>query len=143
MRRRPRRIAPRAVTVPLGTSASIANHLLGIEEGAPIEFDLDAIRPRMRGECAHGARPCPFVGCRFNLFLDVNAETGSIKLNHPGVDLADMTETCALDIAERGGLTLEEVGTLMNLTRERTRQIETRALVLANAIPLIAELRSA
>ena len=35
-----------------------------------------------------------------------------------------MTETCALDVADRGGITLEEVGTLLNLTRERIRQVE-------------------
>jgi hypothetical protein len=33
-------------------------------------------------------------------------------------------------VAERdGGVTLEEVGTLMNITRERVRQVEGRALV--------------
>jgi DNA-directed RNA polymerase sigma subunit (sigma70/sigma32) len=34
-----------------------------------------------------------------------------------------------LDIAERGGITLEEVGEIMNLTRERIRQIEVRGLL--------------
>ncbi len=34
-----------------------------------------------------------------------------------------MRETCALDVADTGEHTLEEVGDLMNLTRERTRQV--------------------
>ena len=33
-----------------------------------------------------------------------------------------------LDVAARGGLTLEDVAERMNLTRERVRQVEQRAL---------------
>ena len=39
-----------------------------------------------------------------------------------------MKETCALDIADRGGVTLEEVGEILNLTRERIRQVEVIGL---------------
>jgi DNA-directed RNA polymerase sigma subunit (sigma70/sigma32) len=45
-----------------------------------------------------------------------------------------MGETCALDVADRGGITLEEVGAIMNLTRERIRQVETRGLLKLRAI---------
>jgi hypothetical protein len=38
-----------------------------------------------------------------------------------------MAETCSLDVADRGGLTLEGIGALLNVTRERVRQIEERA----------------
>ena len=58
----------------------------------------------------------------------VNARTGSIKFNFPGKEVHELEETCALDVAERGGITLEEVGGLMNLTRERVRQLEAEAL---------------
>ena len=40
----------------------------------------------------------------------------------------ELRETCALDVAERGGLTLEEVGEILNLTRERIRQVEAAGL---------------
>ena len=40
-----------------------------------------------------------------------------------------MPATCALNVADDGGLTLEEVGELMQLTRERIRQVEARALL--------------
>jgi hypothetical protein len=33
-------------------------------------------------------------------------------------------ESCALDIAGAGGATLQEIGVMMNFTRERSRQIE-------------------
>ncbi len=83
--------------------------------------------PRTRAECAKAPRPCPFVRCKFNLYLDVNPDTGSIKLNHPDLEPGEMMNSCALDIADRQGATLEEVGAVMNMTRERIRQIEERA----------------
>jgi Sigma-70, region 4 len=83
--------------------------------------------PRTRAECERGPRPCPLVGCRHNLYLDVKPN-GSIKLNFPDLDVDQIGESCALDVADRGGATLEIVGALMNLTRERVRQIEAKAL---------------
>jgi hypothetical protein len=90
---------------------------------------VDLQRPRIRGECMNGPRPCLFVSCKHNLYLDVNPETGSIKLNFPDKEIWELEYTCALDVAEKGGITLEEVGEIMNLTRERIRQVETRGLM--------------
>jgi hypothetical protein len=91
---------------------------------------LDSVdKPRMRSECIDGPRPCPFVSCKHHLYLDVNPETGSIKLNFPDLEIWEMAETCSLDVADRGGITLEEVGEILNLTRERIRQVEVRGLL--------------
>jgi hypothetical protein len=90
--------------------------------------ELEATRPRTRAECADGPRPCLFVSCKHHLYLDVNPRTGSVKLNFPDKELWELPETCALDVADRGGITLEEVGAIMNLTRERVRQVETRGI---------------
>jgi hypothetical protein len=95
---------------------------------------VEATRPRHRLDCATGPRPCMFVSCKHHLYLDVNPATGSIKLNFPDKEIWEMEETCALDVADRGGITLEEVGTIMNLTRERIRQVETRGLLKLRAI---------
>jgi hypothetical protein len=89
---------------------------------------IESERPKVRVACENSERPCPYVSCKYHLYLDVNPETGSIKLNFPDIDVWEMTETCALDIAERGGVTLEEVGEIMNLTRERIRQLEMSGL---------------
>ena len=89
----------------------------------------EAERPVVRADCGSGPRPCPWVSCKYHLFLDVNPETGSIKLNFPDLELEDMRDTCALDVADRGGITLEEVAEILNLTRERIRQVEVRGLV--------------
>ena len=47
----------------------------------------------------------------------------------PDLDIAEMKDTCSLDVADRGGITLEEVGEILNLTRERIRQVEVRGLL--------------
>lgn len=86
-------------------------------------------RPRRRSECAGGPRPCPFVSCHHHLYLDVNPVTGALKLNFPSVEVAEMSDTCSLDVADLGGLSLEEVGERINLTRERARQIEMQGLL--------------
>ena len=75
------------------------------------------------------SRPCVFVACPKSLFLDVSS-TGSIILNFPHLEPGQMPadRSCALDLAERGAMTLEEIAVVTNLTRERIRQIELKAL---------------
>ncbi|MGB8299146.1 MAG: sigma factor-like helix-turn-helix DNA-binding protein [Polyangia bacterium] len=89
----------------------------------------DVERPRTREECLNMPRPCPFVSCEHHLYLDVNPDSGAIKLNFPHLEVWEMAETCSLDVADRGGITLEDVGAILNLTRERIRQVEVRGLV--------------
>ncbi len=89
---------------------------------------LDEIRPKNRSECINAERPCLFISCKYHLYLDVNPETGSVKMNFPDKEIWELEETCALDVADKGGITLEEVGEIMNLTRERIRQVEMRGL---------------
>ncbi len=99
--------------------------------------DLDYARPMSRADCQHGPhaeRPCPFVSCKHHLYLDVNERNGNIKLNMPHIEVWEMPETCALDVADRGGITLEEVGAIMNLTRERIRQLEDLSLARLKAL---------
>ena len=92
-------------------------------------YPNDVDRPETREACKQMQRPCPFVSCSHHLYLDVNPETGAIKLNFPHLEVWEMAETCSLDVADRGGITLEEVGAILNLTRERIRQVEVRGLV--------------
>jgi hypothetical protein len=97
-------------------------------------------RPSSRAECADMERPCPFVSCKYHLYIDVHPVRGSIKINFPDVEVWEMTDTCALDIADRGGITLEEVGEIMNLTRERVRQLETQGLTKLQGVDDVARL---
>ena len=124
VRRRRRRTRPRSKT--------IAMKRLTREElrvGALMYPPVDIPRPTSRAECREEMRPCPWVACKHHLYLDINPETGSIKINFPDLEPWDLKHTCALDVAERGGITLEEVGEIMNLTRERIRQVEVRGLL--------------
>lgn len=98
-------------------------------------------RPQSREECAKMERPCPFVSCKYHLYIDVHPVRGSIKINFPDAEVWEMTETCALDIADRGGITLEEVGVIMNLTRERVRQLETQGLARLQGVEEVERLR--
>ena len=86
-------------------------------------------RPRTRGDCAGMARPCVFVSCRHHLGLDVSPKTGSLKWTMPdrAPDEMPAGESCSLDVADGGSTTLERVGELMNVTRERIRQMELSA----------------
>src|SRR5579883_1688716 len=60
-------------------------------------YPPDVDRPMTREQCASMPRPCPFVSCSHHLYLDVNPETGAIKLNFPHLEVWEMAETCSLD----------------------------------------------
>lgn len=117
----------RSVTI-AGTRLSRAE----MAEGAAlIADDADEVllkRPQTRADCIDGPRPCPWVGCRHHLYLDVNPDTGSIKLNFPEQLPDELEHSCALDLASFDGITLEGVGSVLNITRERIRQVEVAAL---------------
>jgi hypothetical protein len=112
-----------------------------LEIGRLLYPEHDYEKPTTRSECVEGIRPCPFVSCKHHLYLDVSSRTGAIKLNFPDLEVWEMNETCALDIADRGGTTLEEVGAIMNLTRERIRQVEVKALAKLDALQDMMALR--
>lgn len=129
VRHRERRSAPRATTI---ARKALTREVLRIGRAELDELDaehlMDIPRPRTRAERGT-ARPCPFVGCRHHLYLDVDAETGSIKLNFPEIEPEDLAHSCALDAADEGPHTLDAIGERTNVTRERARQVEVTALM--------------
>ncbi len=58
----------------------------------------------------------------------MNPHTGTFKLNFPDLEVWELGVSCALDVADMGGTAIEQVSELLNVTRERIRQIETQAL---------------
>lgn len=113
-----------------------------VNEGSRFYPERNYWRPKTRKDCSQVPRPCPYVACKWNLYLDV-MENGAIKLNRPDIDPGDMKESCVLDAAEQGGLGLEEVGALMNVTGERIRQLEVKLLEILRELPDIRELLDA
>lgn len=111
-----------------------------LELGRLLNPDVDeseglVAKPTSRAECDGVPRPCPFVSCRHHLYLDVSARTGAIKLNFPDLEVHELPAdaSCALDVADLNGVTLERSGEIMNLTRERIRQVEVKALAKMKA----------
>lgn len=95
-----------------------------------IEPDASGLLPcgHRVSAAANHCRPCPWAACSKHLALDLNPQTGSIRLAFSDIETWELKETCSLDVAEHDGMTLEEVGALTNVTRERIRQIESRGI---------------
>lgn len=121
-----------AVTVRTENLSRVPRHVI---EQARRDYAKDSEgvidqRPKTRDECAEGIRPCPFVSCKYNLYLDVDERNGNIRYNHPGLEPDEVPgDSCVLDVAERRDATLEDLGEMFNLTRERIRQLEHKAIV--------------
>jgi hypothetical protein len=132
--RRKREVRARTISVKRMTKREL-------EIGRLLYPENDYEKPKTREECLDGPRPCPYVSCKHHLYIDVSARTGAIKLNFPDLEVWDLGESCALDVADRGGTTLEDVGAIMNLTRERIRQVEVKALAKLEALRDMMHLR--
>ena len=101
-------------------------------------------RPRRRGDCIRAMRPCPWVSCRYHLFLDVNRRGSIIYRSTSDVaELHGMRYTCALDAADDGGHSERAVGRVIKQTGASVREQAMRALLkLRNAIEPPKGLRS-
>tara|TARA_Y100000310_G_scaffold324189_1_gene385748 strand:- start:6903 stop:7532 length:630 start_codon:yes stop_codon:yes gene_type:complete len=89
--------------------------------------------PLTREECESIDRPCDRYACRHHLYIEMRLRGGE--------ELGDKP-SCSLDVAEDGTHTLEEVGEIFGLTRERIRQIEAKALRKLRLPMIIRELDS-
>lgn len=110
-------------------SRTLANsdHLSRLELMYREPYPEDAQRPQRRSDCRGGDRPCPWVSCRYHLYLDVTL-AGGLTIGCPDTLPWEVEESCALDVAERGPATLDAVATLLGVSRERSRQLESMAL---------------
>ncbi len=77
------------------------------------------------GACRKLPGPCPHTVCRFNLTSERRDNRGAKPAE---MHLPVVREACALEAAERGGMTLEEIASRLSVTRERVRQIELAGL---------------
>ncbi len=93
-----------------------------------IDDDSELAPPKTRGECVNGPRPCPHLHCKYHTWPELlNAHGNSKTLRLPA-------DSCVLDIADRGGTTLEGIGKVMGISRQRVLQLEERALKRAKKL---------
>lgn len=88
-------------------------------------------RPQRRSQCTED-RPCPYVGCKFNLVLEIMMGGGlRYTRGSPDDPLAPWSgdvSNCMHDHMHEAGMTLDEIGVVLGMSRERVRQIEAVAL---------------
>ena len=111
-----------------------------IELGYKLWPKTDHCFPTSRAKCRDLPRPCPYVSCRYHLYLDVN-RFGAVKFNFPDLEVWEIPQSCALDVADRGPLALEKIADLMNLTRQAAQLIEHKAMVhMARIDPTLSDI---
>ena len=105
-------------------------HVSSIGKSADNTQDTNHWRPQTRAECIDGPRPCPYVGCKYHLFLDFTP-LGSLKFNFGDADdaLESMQESCSLDVADRGGQDMTKISQYINVTPARVQQEVAQALI--------------
>lgn len=84
--------------------------------------------PATRAECAGIERPCNRYACVHNLTPETERGGKPHHGIHPHPVLVEKTESCELDVSERGKHTPKQVAEMLGLTPERIRQLEDRAM---------------
>lgn len=101
--------------------------LVSNDKVSPDNVDPNVVRPRTRGDCEGGQRPCPFVSCAHHLYhVAHRADYASDEAHFDA-----LVETCSLDIADESGATLLRIADVLKVTRARAQQIESRAVLKA------------
>jgi hypothetical protein len=120
-------LAPRARSLGIGklTAAELAEKS-AIDSDAALLAAL-AARPTTRAGCAEIPRPCPYASCRYNLAVEIT-DRGAARRTFPDRETWEDPASCALDVAERGGVTLEEIGRLTNCSMQATSAMLEGAL---------------
>ncbi len=89
-------------------------------------------RPKKRGDCAEGGamhvRPCPWASCRHSLVAHYNPHDRTVDEPFADVEHETLADTCALDVADRGDHSQEEVAERMGVCHQRVDAIERGAL---------------
>ena len=96
-------------------------------------------------------RPCPFASCRYSLRVDVvragRASSNRLLVYKEGLQESEelvafaaedgvsyhpvdvpADQSCALDVADEGSHTMEEVGDALGVSKQRAEQIENKAI---------------
>lgn len=96
------------------------------------DWELRQGVPKTRAECCSGPRPCPYVSCRYHLWLqEAESRPGRrhAKGGAPTSAIRPSTmASCALDVADTGEqLTFGELGVLFGISDEAVRKVFEKA----------------
>ena len=98
-------------------------------------------RPKTRADCINGPRPCPWISCKHHMLWVFAVSNFHYKPTQDSIIarwldrytdeeildlLGGLQKTCTLDVADDGGVTLQECADILGTTRERIRQISDR-----------------
>lgn len=106
--------------------------------------------PMTRADCIDAPRPCPLVSCRYHLLVDVAEARARLVTARPfrenDIDsivraLHDMPATCALDVADLGGLSLPEIGPYIGKHGQRAHVAEVNARRRLRQLRIVHALR--
>jgi len=110
--------------------------------------DLEALRgerspPKRRRDCPPLPELCPFIECRYHLWTD-RVHRGRVMILAASSAYGDPAHFCALHEADQGPKTLEQVGVVYGVSRERIRQLEAESMAVLRAVnpSLLRELLS-
>lgn len=86
------------------------------------------LRPRIREACGGAPRPCPHVGCKYNLYLDVGAN-GALTFRWGEREPDEIPYSCVLDMAaQQGSLGTFDLAELLALDPDLVRREVEAAL---------------
>lgn len=108
------------------TRANVRHYLTrpeyGLRDLYPELRPEDDERPRRRGECEAGRRPCPWATCRHHLAHDLGGRFERVQ------ELQELQETCALDVAAMGAHSITEIADYLDLSRNTAWATLQRAM---------------
>lgn len=87
--------------------------------------DETPTRPKKRGDCKDGPRPCPWASCRYHLQVDVVAHSSGSKrviLRSDPDTWTESTQTCALDMADQGANEWTAISAIYNRPPNKTKR---------------------
>ena len=125
-------------TLPGSSTEEADSHvrLKVIHESLESRLSIEPLdRPLTRADCQPGGehyhRPCPYVSCIHNLFIEVDEDTGDI-VGDPDADPweQDPDRSCTLDIVDEhpNGIVIEEISDVLQAKIDEMIETEERLL---------------
>ena len=91
-----------------------------------------------RGQCPT-VRPCPKTSCRYHLWADDERPGRPHHGKSPPPKIKRRAQSCALDVADQGEHSTDQMGKLLDCVPERICQVEDRALAKLAAVKQVTD----